>query len=64
MESRAHRFTHRVHTDGTVDSICHVCFHTIGPVDFEDALEKLETEHVCKLEDVARFHLDTTNSIN
>ncbi|HEY2472469.1 MAG TPA: hypothetical protein VGI45_32090 [Terracidiphilus sp.] len=49
------KFTHRFNADGTVDSVCHCCFRTVGPVEIESALATLEEEHVCDPDDLLRF---------
>ena len=50
-------FSHRFNRDGTIDSICHCCFRTIGTVTLEADLEALETRHVCNPADVLRLNL-------
>ncbi|WP_109486888.1 hypothetical protein [Occallatibacter savannae] len=51
-------FTHRFNTgDGTVDSICHRCFHTVAIASRESDLQTLEQKHVCDPEDKLRFEL-------
>lgn len=40
-------FAHRHNSDGTVDSICFLCFITIATSNFEIDLERVERNHVC-----------------
>jgi hypothetical protein len=52
----ARRFTHRFNTaDGTVDSICHLCFHTVATTFREPDLDASERAHVCDPDDKLRF---------
>jgi hypothetical protein len=41
------RFPHRQNSDGTYDSICIVCFATVGSAESEDELLLLERSHAC-----------------
>jgi len=43
-----HQFPHRHNADGTYDSICPVCFRTVGTHRVETVLLKYEEEHVCR----------------
>jgi len=45
------RFPHRRNQDGTFDSICPKCFHTVSTQSDESLLIRLEREHVCVLDD-------------
>jgi hypothetical protein len=40
-------FPHRQNPNGTYDSICIVCFATVGSGECEDELEPIERSHVC-----------------
>jgi hypothetical protein len=40
-------FPHRQNSDGTYDSICIVCFATVGSGECEGELERIERNHVC-----------------
>ena len=40
-------FPHRRNQDGSFDSICTVCFNTVGTADLEEKLQLLESAHVC-----------------
>ena len=42
------KYPHRLNRDGTIDSICPVCFLTIGTSLWEADLETLEAEHCCE----------------
>ena len=48
-------FAHRPNPNGTVDSICRVCYQTVATYFWEADLEKSEHEHVCKTCDLQRF---------
>lgn len=50
-------FSHRFNLDGSIDSICHRCFATIGTAFQEADLERLEEVHACNPEEELRFHL-------
>ena len=53
-----HAFTHRFNRNGdTVDSICHVCFRTVGTATREADLETLEQRHACSPDDELRFNV-------
>jgi hypothetical protein len=41
------QFLHTVYNDGTFESICKECFHTVARVSLEADLEQAETDHVC-----------------
>ncbi len=41
------QFPHRLNKDGTYDSICKVCFQTVGSNAMEAMLAELEKRHVC-----------------
>lgn len=45
LGSNAH--PHRTNPDGTFDSICPICFNTVGTSKKESDLEALEAQHVC-----------------
>jgi hypothetical protein len=40
-------FLHRANPDGTFDSICMICFHTIANAVQEDSLADAEAVHQC-----------------
>lgn len=46
------RFPHRENDDGSFDSICPVCFRTIGRAQSEADLAQAEREHVCSGSDL------------
>ena len=48
------RFSHRMKTDGTMDSICLACLGTISSQASEAALVQDEAEHVCRFAFPAR----------
>ena len=51
-------FTHRFnHKESTVDSICHVCFRTVGTATREADLEPLEQRHACSPDDELGFNV-------
>ncbi len=41
------QFLHRLYNDGTFESICKECFHTVARVNAEADLKTAEQEHVC-----------------
>jgi hypothetical protein len=41
------QFFHRVNANGTFESICTVCFQTVGDEELEPNLAPLEQSHVC-----------------
>ena len=43
------RFAHRRNADTTTDSICSVCFLTVGSASAEGNLKWLESTHPCEL---------------
>lgn len=45
--SRESNFPHRLNRDGTIDSICRVCFVTVASVRDEAELAHHEAVHVC-----------------
>jgi hypothetical protein len=49
------QFAHRTNGDGTVDSICRMCFATIATSHWETDLERKEKEHICDPSTVERF---------
>jgi hypothetical protein len=53
----SHRFNAR---DGTVDSICHRCFHTVAKASSEVELQVPEEKHTCNPEEQLRFKLIAT----
>jgi hypothetical protein len=44
-------FHRRTYSDETVDSICLICFRTVGPASNQLELSELESEHVCESRD-------------
>jgi len=48
-------FPHRVNGDGTVDSICDVCFATVGTSRSEEDLASFEASHLCEADRVAYY---------
>jgi len=40
-------FIHRMDPDGSVESICPVCFETVGLYEREEDLERAENAHMC-----------------
>jgi hypothetical protein len=47
-------FPHRQNSDGSYDSICMVCFATVGSNKSEDALDWVERSHVCNQQALLR----------
>lgn len=47
---------HRTNPDGTIDSICPYCYATIGNAHWESDLERMEADHICDPEQLARFN--------
>jgi hypothetical protein len=43
------KFPHRHNKDGSYDSICPTCFHTIATVKYEFELSAHELKHVCEV---------------
>jgi len=41
-------YPHRTNKDGTIDSICPLCFMTVGTSTWESDLARMEAVHVCK----------------
>ena len=48
QEPRAEEFHHRDNGNGTVDSICLICFRTVGQAESELRLSEFESRHVCE----------------
>jgi len=46
-------YPHRANKDGTIDSICPLCYVTLGTSHFEADLERMEVKHICN---PARLH--------
>jgi hypothetical protein len=46
---------HRENPDGSFDSICHLCWRTVGSSKREEDLAALEQQHVCRKSDAARM---------
>lgn len=44
-----HEFAHRCNVDGTFDSICLFCFHTVGTTSTEPELQICEDRHECEV---------------
>lgn len=40
-------FAHRANTDGSIDSICRLCFATIATAQWAQELAARERDHVC-----------------
>ena len=49
VSSDVKEFAHRCNSDGTFDSICLFCFHTVGTTMTESELGRFEAQHECKL---------------
>ena len=47
-------FSHRVNRGGSIDSICHTCFMTIGTATGESELESMENAHSCNPNETLR----------
>lgn len=63
MFSHFPRYPHRLNADGSFDTICHLCFRTLGKAEKEEDLAALEQAHVCRKRDLARMeHLTGTCS--
>ena len=45
----AKEFAHRCNADGTFDSICLFCFHTVGTTATEPELGPYEAKHECNI---------------
>jgi len=45
----AKEFAHRCNADGSFDSICLFCFHTVGTTATEPELGPFEARHDCNL---------------
>jgi hypothetical protein len=41
-------FAHRYNPDGTIDSICKICFMTVSTAETPDDLKALEFSHACE----------------
>jgi hypothetical protein len=48
-------FSHRHNVDGTIDSICHCCFRTVGTTFQEADLKTQEDHRRCLPEHLMRF---------
>lgn len=48
-QAASSRYPHRLNKDGSCDSICAVCFATVGSARNEAELARLEDDHVCSL---------------
>ena len=48
QESGATTFHRRNNRDGTVDSICLICFRTVGPAETTLQLSEFERRHLCE----------------
>jgi hypothetical protein len=48
------RFTHRMKTDGSIDSICMACLTTISSNRVESELDREEEDHCCSFAFPAR----------
>jgi hypothetical protein len=58
------QFPHRQNNDGTFDSICPVCFRTVGSAQAEEQLAELEVQHIClRIRTTHRDSSDTTSTI-
>ena len=55
FEDSSMPFPHRVNGDGTVDSICDVCFATVGTSRSEEDLASFEASHLCEADRVAYY---------
>ena len=49
------KFIHRFNNDGTIDTVCRVCFITVATRTCESDLERLEHDHLCNPWMVARY---------
>jgi hypothetical protein len=48
-------FIHRLDPYGSVESICPVCFETVGQSEKEEDLARAEGSHVCDPESLVKF---------
>ena len=46
---------HRMNPDGTIDSICPLCYATVGKDRSESQLERMEADHICDPDELAHF---------
>jgi hypothetical protein len=51
----ARHFAHRSNKDGTIDSICPICFATVATARNEAALKMAEIKHVCDPDKVHQY---------
>jgi len=56
-------FPHRMNEDGTIDSICPLCFVTIGCSTWEADLDRMEAAHICEPARLASFNGPGLNSL-
>ena len=49
VPTSAKEFAHRCNADGTFDSICLFCFHTVGTATVELELGPYEDQHDCEI---------------
>ncbi len=55
MVSPQEQFVHRANRDGTTDSVCKLCFATVCTSTWESELTRVEREHVCDPDVLARW---------
>jgi hypothetical protein len=48
-------YPRRTNLDGTIDSICPLCYLTVGTASSKADLERVEAEHVCEPSRLAYF---------
>ncbi len=58
------QFAHRQNGDGTIDSICLDCFHTVATGDSSEALMLQEAGHKCEQRDAAMHEKTEPQSSN
>jgi hypothetical protein len=52
METEPRTFPHRKNSDGTIDSICSICYRTEATAVEESSLIVLEIAHLCTVADL------------
>ena len=54
VPATAKEFAHRCNADGSFDSICLFCFHTVGTTMTELELRPFEEQHNCEIRTATR----------
>jgi hypothetical protein len=54
MQTSVNNFKHRHNQDGSYDSICPLCFRTIGTRPRQEELDQDERSHICDEVDLMR----------